>query len=245
MTDNAPLGITLRLLSGFLFAGMMVCVKAESDAVPLGEIVFFRSFFALIPLVIFLWLRHEFPNVLATKRPGAHLLRSGFGALALFASFAALARLNVAEASLIAQLLHVLTAIAAVVPLGEKSTVWRVAGLALGFADVIALVWPELGSEAAGDRLTGYFLGLASAVLAALALIMVRSLNTLESPGAIAFYFVVASMVGGLVTLPMGWVLPNGWMLVALIGAGVFMGFAYIAMTLAFRYAEASRLAPF
>lgn len=245
MTENTPLGITLRLLSGFLFAGMMVCVKAVSDAVPLGEIVFFRSFFALIPLVIFLWLRNEFPNGLATKRPGAHLLRSGFGALALFASFAALARLNVAEASLIAQLSPVLTAIAAVILLGERLTVWRVAGLALGFAGVIVLVWPELGSEAAGDRVTGYLLGVASAGLAALALIMVRSLNTSESPGAIAFYFVLASMVGGLVTLPLGWVMPNGWTLLALVGAGLFGGFAHIAMTLAFRYAEASRLAPF
>ena len=39
--------------------------------------------------------------------------------------------------------------------------------------------------------------------------------------------------------------MPNGATLVLLIGAGLFGGFAHIAMTLAFRYAEASRLAPF
>ncbi|GIT93180.1 permease [Jannaschia pagri] len=245
MTDRATLGISLRLVSGVLFAGMLVCAKAVSAAVPLGEIVFFRSFFALIPLVIFLWLRKEFPGGLRTKRPGAHLLRSGFGALALFASFAALARLNVAEASLIAQLSPVLTALAAVALLGERLTIWRVAGLGLGFAGVVVLVLPEVGREAADDRITGYLLGLASAGLAALALIMVRSLTTTESPGAIAFYFILASMAGGLVTLPLGWVVPDGWTLALLIGAGLFGGFAHIAMTLAFRYAEASRLAPF
>ena len=46
--DRPSLGITLRLLSGVQMAGMFICVKAVSDDVPLDEIVFFRSFFALI-----------------------------------------------------------------------------------------------------------------------------------------------------------------------------------------------------
>ena len=66
-----------------------------------------------------------------------------------------------------------------------------------------------------------------------------------ESTGAIALYFVFASMLGALLTLPFGWVMPESWTLVWLIAAGLFGGFAHIAMTLAFRFAEASRLAPF
>ncbi|WP_299589549.1 DMT family transporter [uncultured Tateyamaria sp.] len=244
--DRPRIGIGLRLLSGLLMAGMFVCVKAVSDDVPLGEIVFFRSAFALIPLIVFLWWRREFPHGLATRRPLAHLLRAGFGALALFASFAAIARLNVAEAILIAQLSPILMAVAAVVLLRERLTVWRVAGLVLGFGGVIVMVWPELGAQGAGDaRLAGIALALLSAVLSALALIMVRSLNRTESPGAIALYFVLASMLGALATLPLGWVMPGGWTLALLIGAGLFGGFAHIAMTMAFRYAEATRLAPF
>ena len=38
---------------------------------------------------------------------------------------------------------------------------------------------------------------------------------------------------------------PSGATLIWLIAAGLFGGFAHIAMTLSFRYAEASRLAPF
>lgn len=52
-------------------------------------------------------------------------------------------------------------------------------------------------------------------------------------------------MVGGLATLPWGWVAPGWSTLWYLILSGLFGGFAHIAMTLAFRYAEASRLAPF
>lgn len=244
--DKPGLAIGLRILSGVLFAGMLVCVKAVSTDVPLGEIVFYRAAFAMIPLVIFLWIRREFPAGLATKRPGAHILRASFGALAMFASFAAVARLNVAEAILIAQLSPILMAMSAVLFLSERLTRRRVGGLALGFAGVVVLVWPELGGRAADTaRLIGFAIGLLGAGLTAFALIMVRSLNRTESPGAIAFYFALASMIGGLLTLPWGWVQPDSGTLVLLIGAGLFGGFAHIAMTLAFRYADASRIAPF
>ena len=245
-SDKPPLGISLRILSGAMMAGMYVCVKTVSEDVPLGEIVFFRSFFALLPLVIFLWVRHEFPHGLATKRPFDHFLRASFGALALFGSFAAIARLNVAEAILIAQLSPMLMALAAVFLLSERLTIWRAGGLALGFAGVIGLVWPELESGGTNRvRLIGYGIGLAAAALSALALIMVRSLNRTESPGAIALYFVLVSMIGAMFTIPFGWIMPDVQTLLYLIGAGLFGGFGHIAMTLAFRYAEATRLAPF
>lgn len=240
-------GIFLRLLSGLLFAGMVVMVKALSEDVPLGEIVFFRSAFALIPLVIFLRLRGEFPSGLKTKRPWGHLLRSMFGATAMFTSFAALARLPVAEATLIGYLSPVLTAVAGVVLLGERATVFRVGGIALGLAGVAVLVWPEIGGGVMDQtRLIGLALGVATAVLTSLALAMTRSLaHGGESPGAIAFYFAICATLGGLATLPGGWILPSSQTLILLVLAGIFGGFAHIAMTLAFRYAEASRLAPF
>ncbi len=244
-TDKPALGIGLRLLSGVLMGGMFVSVKAVSEAVPLGEIVFFRSFFALIPLVIFLWMRREFPHGLATKRPLDHLMRASFGAMALFGSFAAVARLNLAEAILIAQLSPILMSVAAVYLLAEKMTVWRVGGLVLGFAGVIVLVWPELKDQPDFTRLNGYAIGLVAAMLSALALVMVRSLNRTESPGAIAIYFVLASIAGALFTIPWGWVMPSGHTLLLLIASGLFGGFGHIAMTMAFRYTEASRLAPF
>ncbi len=245
-SERPALGIALRILSGFLFAAMVVCIKAVSLDVPLGQVVFFRSFFALIPLVFFLSLRGEFPAGLRTQRPLGHMLRSGLGALAMFASFASIARLPVAEATLVGHLAPVFTALAAAMILGERLTLWRIGGVAMGLAGVLALVWPELGqSETDMRRLAGYGYGLAMAVLTAFALIMVRSLNRTESPGAIAFWFVVVSMLGGIATLPWGWVLPNATTLALLVLSGLFGGMAHIAMTLAFRNAEASRLAPF
>ena len=244
--DNPSLGIALRILSGILFTGMVVCVKALSDAVPLGQIVFFRSFFALIPLVIFLMVRHEFPGGLRTTRPLGHLVRSFFGAVAMFTSFASVALLPLAEAVLLAQLAPVLTAITAVVVLSERLTRWRVLGLAFGLAGILVLVWPDIGGGTVdARRLLGIGLGFLTALLTAFALIMVRSLTRTESPGAIAFYFVVASMAGGILTLPWGWAFPGAQTVLLLVLAGLFGGFAHIAMTLSFSFTEASRLAPF
>lgn len=139
-----------------------------------------------------------------------------------------------------------LMAIGAVVILSERLTLWRIGGVLIGFVGVLVLVWPELGSGNFGEaRLFGIGLALVSAVLSALALIMVRSLNRTENPGAIAMYFVVASMVGALFTVPWGWVLPDMNTTALLICSGLFGGFGHIALTLSFRYAEASRLAPF
>lgn len=244
--DHPKLGITLRILSGFLFAGMFVSVKAVSEDVPLGQIVFFRSLFAILLLIVFLWVRREFPGGLTTKRPYAHILRASVGALALFGSFAAVARLNLAEAILISQLSPILMAVGATALLSECLTKWRIWGLGLGFTGVIVLVWPELAVPAQeSSRLVGYTIGIAAAAFSVLALIMVRSLNRTESPGAIALFFVLASMVGGIITLPFGWVVPELLTLVLLVLSGLFGGFAHIAMTLAFRHAEASRPAPF
>ncbi len=201
--QSEEFGIALRILSGLLFAAMVVVVKMVSEEVPLGEIVFFRSAFALIPLVIFLYIRGEFPHGLRSTRPWGHVIRSIFGVAAMFTSFATIARLPVAEATLISYLSPMLTAIAGVILLGERITSFRVGGIAFGLAGVAVLVLPELGSQELDmRRLTGLALGVITAILTALALSMTRKLAKFgESPGTIAFYFALTSTLGGLVTM--------------------------------------------
>ncbi len=217
-------GIVLRIVSTVFFAGMAVFVKLASEEAPVGQIVFFRSAFAMIPLVIFLLARREFPAGLATKRPFGHLARSGLGAASMFLSFAAISRL----------------------PLGEVLTRSKMTGIFLGMCGVLVLTLPQLiGTTIDATRLVGYGLGLLSAVLAAGAMIQVRRLGTTESPGAIALYFVLVSALASLFTLPTGWVAPSTGTLAMLVLAGLVGGLAHIAMTLSYRYAEASTLAPF
>ena len=44
------LGIALKVASTLVFTGMATLIKLVSDRYPVGELTFFRSFFALIPV---------------------------------------------------------------------------------------------------------------------------------------------------------------------------------------------------
>lgn len=245
IADRPLAGILLRILSGMLFAAMLVCVKVVSNEVPLGQTVFFRSAFALLPIVVFMAWRREFPRALATRRPYGHLLRSGLGAAAMFTSFAAVARLPVAEATLLAQLAPVTLALGGVLLLGERLTVHRVAALALVLCGVSFLILPELQGGPVAERLFGYGLGIFSALLTAGALLTVRRISRTESPASIAFYFVLISTLAGLATIGLGWVSVGWSTLTLLVLAGLFGGAAHICMTIALGMTEVSRLAPF
>ncbi|SJN13450.1 integral membrane protein, putative [Halomonas citrativorans] len=245
LQDKPTLGIWLRVLSGLLFTGMLVCIKAVSDEVPVGQSVFFRSLFALLPIMVFLMIRREFPGGLATRRPLGHALRSGLGAAAMFASFAAVALLPVAEATLLAQLTPVFMAVGGVLLLGERFSFYRAGAILLALAGMAVLVLPGLSASSESGQMTGYVLGALSALLTAGALLTVRRISRTETAASIAFYFILVSALAGLATLPLGWAALDTKALWLLVLSGLFGGAAHIAMTLALRYAEASRLAPF
>ncbi|MGP9498602.1 DMT family transporter [Halomonas sp. AOP43-D1-4] len=245
LQDKPTLGIWLRILSGLLFTGMLVCIKAVSDEVPVGQSVFFRSLFALLPIMVFLMIRREFPGGLATRRPLGHALRSGLGAAAMFASFAAVALLPVAEATLLAQLTPVFMAVGGVLLLGERFSFYRAGAILLALAGMAVLVLPGLNASSESGQMTGYVLGALSALLTAGALLTVRRISRTETAASIAFYFILVSALAGLATLPLGWAALDTKALWLLVLSGLFGGAAHIAMTLALRYAEASRLAPF
>ena len=59
------------------------------------------------------------------------------------------------------------------------------------------------------------------------------------------FALTLTSMILGLFTLPLGWVMPTFDQLILLVGAGIAGGVAHILMTVSFSHARASVLAPF
>ena len=240
------LGIMLRIGSTLTFAAMGACIKAVGDTVPLGQVVFFRSAVALLPLVLFLAWSSDFPRGLATRRPFGHVGRALLGACAMFTSFATIRLLPLAEATLLSYLAPVVMTLLGWALLGESLSRQRMVGVALGLGGGVAFCLPALSGKFADGALLGLFMGLATAFLTAGALIQVRRLTLAgERPGAIAFWFAVVSALGGLLTLPWGWVMPSPPQAALLVGAGLAGGIAHILMTLSFRHAEAGALAPF
>ena len=243
---NEAFGVTLRILSTLAFALMGVCVKALGDTVPLGQIVFFRSAIALLPLAAYLWWCGDWPAGLRTSRPLGHIGRCLLGAAAMFTSFATIRLLPLAEATMLSYLAPVMLAVLAWALLKERLTARRIAGVVLGLAGGAAFCLPAFAGVLPDAGGVGVFLGILTAMLTAGALIQVRRLTLLgEGAGAIAFWFAVISALCGLATAPWGWSWPGTAGMILLIATGLAGGLAHILMTLSFRHADASALAPF
>ena len=94
---NTLTGIALKVASVAIFVGMSTSIKL-AGVLPVGEIVFFRSFFAVFPvLAVFAW-RGELRVALATVHPFSHIARGMVGVSAMGLGFFALTRLPLPEA---------------------------------------------------------------------------------------------------------------------------------------------------
>jgi drug/metabolite transporter (DMT)-like permease len=240
------LGIALKLVSVLLFIVMASLIKATSDHVPPGQAVFFRSLFALPVIVVWLALRGDLRTGFRVESRMAHAWRGLIGTSAMGCGFAALGLLPLPEVTAIGYAAPLLTVIFAALMLGERLRLFRLTAVGIGLAGVLVILWPRLSPGDLTDlAVVGAGLALASAALRALAQIQIRRMVQTEETSAIVFYFSLSATGFSLLTLPFGWVVPALWEAALLIAAGLIGGIAQIFLTSAYRFSDASVLAPF
>ncbi|MCE6958896.1 DMT family transporter [Cereibacter sphaeroides] len=241
-------GIGLKVASVLIFIVMSSLIKATADRVPAGEAVFFRSFFAMPVILVWLVWRRELRVGLRPVNPMGHVWRGLVGTLAMGLGFAGLAYLPLPEVTALGYAAPLLTVIFAAMFLGEEVRAFRISAVALGLAGVLIVLSPRL-TVLSGDighrEAFGAMLVLGGAVFAGLAQVFIRKLVTTEATAAIVFYFSLTATLLSFVTLPFGWVRPTPAEAALLIGAGVLGGIAQILLTSSYRHADASLVAPF
>lgn len=242
-------GIGLKLVSVAVFLCMASLLKG-SPGVPPGEMVFFRSFFGIVPIVVFLAWRGELIEGVKTDRPVGHFWRGIFAVGGMGFGFYALTKLPLPEAIAIGYAMPLLIVVFGAVFLKETVRLYRWSAVAIGMVGVAIIVWPRLtvfsgDGGAANELALGVIASLASCVFGAVATMHVRKLVTSERSATIVFYFSVTCSIAGLATLPFGWVWPTPIQWVTLIGAGIAGGIGQILITEAYRHAEVSVVAPF
>jgi drug/metabolite transporter (DMT)-like permease len=246
---NILKGILLKLASALMFAVMQALVRSLGEAISVGQVVFFRSAFAVIPVVVIYALRGELDAAVHTKGPFGHVGRGLVGLVGMFFSFAALARLPLAEVTAISFASPLVTVALAAVMLHERVRIYRWSAVGVGFFGVIVMLAPHLDPQALAShtpaQTIGAMLALAAAIANAGAVIQTRRLTDTETTSSIVLYFSLICAAGGLLTLPFGWVLPTPWELGALIATGVLGGTAHLVLTHSYRYAPASVIAPY
>ncbi len=242
-------GIVLKLCAVVLFIAMSSLIKATSDHVPPGQAVFFRSLFAIPVIFVWLALRRELRTGLKVVSPMGHFWRGFVGTTAMGLGFAGLGLLPLPEVTALGYAAPLLTVVFAAMFLDEKVGVFRISAVALGLAGVLIVLSPRLstlsGPSVQTAEAVGAVLVLLGATCAALAQIYIRKLVRTEKTSAIVFYFSLTSTLLSLLTLPFGWVMPAPPEFAMLVVAGLLGGTAQIFLTSAYRYADASVIAPF
>lgn len=223
---------------------MSAIIHEAAKVAPVGQLVFWRSFIALGPIVIYLLVRGELATAVRTKYPQKHLVRGLLGCAVMMFNFVALAYLSVGLATAISYLAPILSICAAMVFLRERPNALVIAGVVLGLAGIVLMLFPALlGAELRDGTLIGVAAGLAMAATNALSRVQVKDLTRTDPPASIALSFAVICSIVGLATAAFGWADLDGITLALLIGAGLLGGMGHVLMTEAVARAPVALLA--
>jgi drug/metabolite transporter (DMT)-like permease len=214
------------------FAVMGAMVKWSAAGVSFFTTVFVRSaIVALVSFAVCRW-RHA-PLRVHNRRLLWWRTGTGFSAMTLY--FYALSELPLANALTIQYTSPLFVAFLSRRMVGERVGLWGVALIWLAFVGAALILGPDLTALNPGAAAA-----LASAVLAALAYLAVRSLGASDRPETVVFEFAIWSTVASLPGAIGLIELESVQALLATVGAGVAASMGQLGMTAAYRHADAA-----
>lgn len=230
-------GMLLMLLATLALTGMHTIVRYLSADMHPFQITFFRNLFSLVVMAP-LMLRAGVDE-LKSAQPRLHLLRSCIGFLAMVLWFYALSVVPVAEATALSFTTAIFGSIAAYLFLGESMRLRRWTAVIFGFIGALVILRP--GHEAVAP---GAWMVLASSIFWALALVTVKHLSRTDSTVCIvAWNAVLLTLFSIPIAVPV-WTAPSTIQLLWLGLVGLLATLGHLAMTTAFRVADATAVFP-
>jgi uncharacterized membrane protein len=238
---NPLLGIGCKVVSALAFTLMSAGIKYLGSDYPIGEIVFFRSAFAILPLLVWLAWQGDLLGSIRTTNLRGHVLRGIIGSCGMFSGFVALSYLSLSEATAIGYVSPLVTVMLASILLHEQVRVYRWTAVAVGFLG-FSSCWLrtfEVGLSGAEARRHG-------------------DRRPVRHPGRVLrggrdhsgsandrhrenrrhrLYFSLLSSLLGLFTIVLGWRMPDVTDFALLVIIGIFGGVGQILLTQSYRYA--------
>lgn len=240
-TDRPLLAIAFKAGATMSFASMAAIIKLLGDGFPVGQIIFFRTAFALVPVLVWAGATGQLAQAWRTTSLTNHVRRSGIGIIAMLLSFLALEDLKLADWTAISFAMPIFGTVLAFLILKEPIGLWRAGAVAAGFAGVLIMVAPKLALDEGVPAL----IMLASTLCSGFVIVVIRSMSATENPLSIVFYFMLVCALLSGVSLPFAFRMPDGFELALLIGSGIFGGLGQIGNTFAYSHAQPSMLGPF
>ena len=237
MLSKNQLGFFYMFISICAFSVMDVIVK-WTDEYPVGQVLFFRGFCGLIP-ILFIIPKERYLDFYKTNRPWLHFKRCSAGVTALIAIIIALRNLPLATVVSITFAAPIFTTIFSIFLLNEKVGLYRWLAVMVGFIGILVISEPGFSS------LNFYFifpiifcLGLSYVA------ITIRKLSTTEPIWLIGFFFSISIMILSLFTIYQDWLLPSMVDLFLLSMIGILGGVANLWLTQSYKLSEVSLVTP-
>jgi drug/metabolite transporter (DMT)-like permease len=221
------------LAAGFMFGCMGVFVKLGAQYFSDMELVFYRSFFGL--LLVYAIVRRQ-GGSLATNHLAGHLWRGVSGTVALMLFFYCITVLPLATAVTLNYTSPLFLTLLVMLVFREHFHVPLTSAITLGFIGVVLLLHPTLERY----QVVPGLLGLASGLLAGVAMFNVRQLGAKGEPEwRVVFYFsLFAAIASGIVMLFGSLHSVTLRSLPILLGLGGSATLAQLAMTRAYRLGQ-------
>ena len=219
------------------FSLMDVIVK-WSDDYPVGQVLFFRGFCGIIP-ILFLIPKDRYFDFYKTARPLLHFKRCLAGLIALVSIFVALRNLPLATVVSITFAAPIFTTIFSIFLLNEKVGLYRWLAVLVGFIGIIII------SEPGFTSLNLYYiypiifcLGLSYVAIA------IRKLSSTEPVWLISFFFSFSIMLLSFLSFYQNWVIPSLIDLFLLSLIGILGGLANLWLSQSYKLSEVSLVTP-
>ncbi|WP_299693525.1 DMT family transporter [uncultured Tateyamaria sp.] len=240
--EQEQIGKLLRIGGAAATVGVVSCVHAAAELMPLGQIMAFRAMISGL-LILLYGLCFNNPADLLPKSWKPHLIRGLLACCAMVLSYIAFARLPVTQAQTLSFLAPLIVLPIAIVRLGEPLTARLAVGLLTGFAGVLLIL--GLSFETGPFAFWGAVAGIAGAVFVAIIQVKIRAMTMTETAISISLSFtvIVACVTGPSVFLG-NWVWPDSVGILLLIAAGIFGALNLVLFAESLARAPASAVAP-
>ena len=237
MLSKNQLGFFYMFISVCAFSLMDVIVK-WSDDYPVGQVLFFRGFCGIIP-ILFLIPKDRYFDFYKTTRPFLHFKRCFAGLIALVSIFIALRNLPLATVVSITFAAPIFTTIFSIFLLNEKVGFYRWLAVLVGFVGIIIISEPGFSS------LNLYYiypiifcLGLSYVAIA------IKKLSSTEPVWLISFFFSFSIMLLSFLSFYQNWILPSLIDLFLLSLIGILGGLANLWLSQSYKLSEVSLVTP-
>jgi drug/metabolite transporter (DMT)-like permease len=237
--DDVPRGILCMIVATILFAVMHALAKWQVGTYPVGEVMFFRSFFSLIVCAAVL-LPIAGLGVLATKRVGAHVARGLSQSVSQTFSVIAFSLMPLAGAIAINFSAPLWAALLSIIWLKERAGPVRWSVLLTGFCGVLIVANP--GADAIQ---IGALFALGNAIMYGSVTVAVRGMTATESTSTLMMWQMLTVAVFHSFLLPFGFQWPTNLDLALFVASGITNVAAQYFWTLALRLGPAPAISPF